>query len=478
MDAGALCLYLNALTLCALAAGWAWAGHTRRSLLARERRRRDEAPVRRLPPVTVLLPVRGVRAHSADNWRAQLALAGAYPGRVRFLFLVESAGDPAAAAARAALAASGGAKGRVLVAGLSERCSQKCHNLAVGVAAACGGPAGGAGRPAYLLALDDDVAPHRRALADMVAALEADRRLFAATGYPLDLPPRGAGLAAHATAAYHLPLLAGISAREVGRFVWGGCMLLRAAELAPADAAGVLRAWTAGGYSDDLALAARCSDLGLPVLALRCCTFPQRLDGAAGWASYWRYMRRQLAVLATHDGPACAARHALMGAGLAAAGAAMGGAALATAWLIARGAADAVASAAACAAPGDSGSGGGRGPAACAGAALLAAWERIGTRPFLAHAAALALAHAGLASFLHAALRLCAALAGPQPPPPDLDARRVAWGRTWLGIFLTYGFVVPAAAAAAFLGSGRITWGGATYTIRGGRVVHIARRPP
>lgn len=58
-------------------------------------------------------------------------------------------------------------------------------------------------------------------------------------GYPLDIPPPGAGLLTYAVLVYHLPLLIGFSLRPRAAFVWGGCMLLPLAHLR-ADTYGIM----------------------------------------------------------------------------------------------------------------------------------------------------------------------------------------------------------------------------------------------
>lgn len=162
----------------------------------------------------------------------------------------------------------------------------------------------------------------------------------------------GAGLPAYASLAYHLPLSIAFSTRRRAPFVWGGCMLLRARELA-GDPRGLLKArarqhacarrhacprlracprcgalllrpaatiapsthtpqaWRDGGYSDDMLLAAACSAAGLPVATHRAALLPQLLGPGGGWRGYWNYLRRQLYVLDTyHDAHCrrCAAR--------------------------------------------------------------------------------------------------------------------------------------------------------------------------
>jgi hypothetical protein len=63
-------------------------------------------------------------------------------------------------------------------------------------------------------------------------------------------------LLAYAAASYHLPLLIGFSVANRGEFVWGGAMVLRAAELRKAaaeDAAAAAAAAAAGGGGKALA---------------------------------------------------------------------------------------------------------------------------------------------------------------------------------------------------------------------------------
>lgn len=68
-------------------------------------------------------------------------------------------------------------------------------------------------------------------------------------GYPFDVPAEGAGLLSYCALSYHLPLVVPFSVKERTEFVWGGCMLFRAAEMR-GDARGILRVsdgWAGGG---------------------------------------------------------------------------------------------------------------------------------------------------------------------------------------------------------------------------------------
>ncbi|WIA23726.1 hypothetical protein OEZ85_000411 [Tetradesmus obliquus] len=197
----------------------------------------------------------------------------------------------------------------------------------------------------YVAVLDDDVALHPLSLCQLVDEMEADPQLFMATGYPFDLvaaPSSSSGgssstgssgsdssssswwgrLLAYAAASYHLPLLIGFSVADRGGFVWGGVMMLRADELRKAAAEGaaakqaagaaggglsskpnILQVWRQGGYSDDLLLAAFCTEHGLPIGMPASAYFPQQLPATYTAKQYWNYLRRQLYVLDTYATP-------------------------------------------------------------------------------------------------------------------------------------------------------------------------------
>jgi len=139
----------------------------------------------------------------------------------------------------------------------------------------------------YVVFLDDDVHPHPTFLSRIVTDLQASPELRFATGYPFDLPPlpsrssrsRGGtqnttSVFTYASLSYHLPLLIAFSLRSRTHFVWGGCMVMRGVDLR-GDTLGVLAAWQDGGYSDDLTVAARATQLGLHVYCPSYAIFPQ-----------------------------------------------------------------------------------------------------------------------------------------------------------------------------------------------------------
>ncbi|GLI66855.1 hypothetical protein VaNZ11_010841 [Volvox africanus] len=260
-----------------------------------------------MPPVCVVMPVKGCRPHSVDNWTSLLNLQ--YGADLEFVLVVESREDAAVKALeevqkKTAFEAGGPVgrmrrevKMRVVVAGLAQRCSQKAHNLCAGIES-CDPRAAREG--GYILCLDDDVALHPSSLMDLVADLQQRPDVFMATGYPFDVPSPGSSFAAYLALAYHLPLLIAFSVAPNTSFVWGGCMLLRADRLLPGDPGGLLRAWRNGGYSDDLILASYCTERRLKIRVPPFAIFPQRLDDRMTWAAWLNYLHRQLFVLDTY----------------------------------------------------------------------------------------------------------------------------------------------------------------------------------
>jgi hypothetical protein len=211
--------------------------------------------------------------------------------------------------------------------------------------------------------------------------MEADPSLFMATGYPFDIPSSyhncctinhnnnnnnnnikpGATLSTsnyttltsssiwtYCAMAYHLPLVIAFSIKQRTHFVWGGCMLFRLIDLLQGTATtkstsnsnvvqyhNLLDVWEQGGYSDDLTVAARCTELSLPIHCPSYSIFPQWVgtgrsgggrtsssDGDSGDVGgnddqvmpmvqfttakhWWNYLRRQLFVLDTYSNAHC-----------------------------------------------------------------------------------------------------------------------------------------------------------------------------
>lgn len=226
-----------------------------------------------LPKLSVILPVRGLKLCSRENW--ENIVEQHYDGPIEFLFVVHSKQDSAYDTIHAIYsslndlkASPHGRTARIIVSGESRECSQKIHNLLVGIASA-------AVDSQYTLLLDDDITLHPNSLVSLVHDMEIHRSIRITTGYPFDVPVEAnADVLTYAALSYHLPLVIGFSLGETTQFVWGGCMLLRTQELQQ-DAMGIQKAWREGGYSDDLIVASICETLNIPVYCPSYGIFPQ-----------------------------------------------------------------------------------------------------------------------------------------------------------------------------------------------------------
>lgn len=156
-------------------------------------------------------------------------------------------------------------------------------------------------RSKYVVCLDDDVQLHPLALSSLITDMEQSPECRVGTGYPFDIPDPKSNILTYAALAYHLPLLIGLSLHKKTQFVWGGCMVFRAEDVSKDDKLGFLAAWMDGGYSDDLIVAARSTQLQLPILCPSHAMYPQWLDGDYNLKRYWNYLRRQLFVLDTYS---------------------------------------------------------------------------------------------------------------------------------------------------------------------------------
>jgi len=456
------------------------------------------------PAMTVILPVKGARPHSHEAWRSHLALN--YEGPLEFLFVVDDPSDMACVPLQRLMATAKGVDARLLTAPHATHSSQKICNILTALEAAS--PAS-----RYVLCLDDDVVLHPGALPPLVAALLADPSLLMATGYPIDVPAEGAGMLTYCIMAYHLPLLIGVSVGERIRFVWGGCMLFPA-EVLREDTIGIVRAWSNGGYSDDLIVAAKCGEAGKHIYCPSSAIFRQTLVANPTWTTYWNYLRRQLYVMDTWAGTHnrrlnhgmlllhCWLSWALVGPALAVA-------ARAGAWAAQ---VPLLATQEVYAGPGTAWDWLGRlmgtnqgGMCGHVGASLpgtqsvshhaaflhrsSSAWasDRLAMEPGAAQcgsAAAVASALAFVAACLLAGamlrwmtgvvMELLLALHPQAPHPPTLSA--FSWPQVAAGFFATNA-LVPICALYTVV-QPAITWSGTRYWKRGGRIVRVQRQPP
>lgn len=275
------------------------------------------------PSVTLILPVHGLHSYSVENF--QLMLRSRYPSKLEAIFVsahAEDAGLLTAGALREQATANN-IKIRLLQANRSKSCSQKLHNMMEALEHAEG---------ELVFFLDDDVCIHTHTIErlaefmcrtrprskgiaanpvmtstanhaqDVVNRKSRFDRVVMATGYPLDIPARGANLAAYCKMGWHMPLLVGFSIDKYAPFVWGGCMMIWRNDLAGENSrlGGLYRAWSDGGYSDDLIAAAWCSSNNLLVAHPSHALLPMRIEEQCSWWEVWNYIHRQMYVLDTY----------------------------------------------------------------------------------------------------------------------------------------------------------------------------------
>jgi ceramide glucosyltransferase len=221
------------------------------------------------PPVSVLAPCRGVDDHFESS--VQGLLSQAYT-RYEVLFLVESTADPAWYMLTRILAGAPGARTSLIVTGSAEGCSQKIHNLLVGLEHI-------AAETSVLAFVDSDVQVHPQWLEALVAALD-DVAAGATSGYRWYVPC-GRNLAGGLRSAWNAATLSLMAHPRYG-FAWGGSSAIRREVF---DKLRIRDAWS-HGLSDDLLLtqAVRAAGLNIPfvpacvVPTVEPCTWRQLLE--------------------------------------------------------------------------------------------------------------------------------------------------------------------------------------------------------
>jgi ceramide glucosyltransferase len=204
------------------------------------------------PSVSILAPCRGVDEHFEAYARALLSQEYS---RYEVLFLVESSADPAWHVLNRIRADAPGARASLIVTGVAEGCSQKIHNLLVGLEHVA--------RATSILAfVDSDVRVHPRWLSALVTPLD-DAAVGATSGYRWYVPCRGS-VAGSLRSAWNAATLGLMTHPRYG-FAWGGSSAIRR------DVFEKLRirdAWSRG-LSDDLLLthAVRAAGLRIPFVA-------------------------------------------------------------------------------------------------------------------------------------------------------------------------------------------------------------------
>jgi ceramide glucosyltransferase len=204
------------------------------------------------PPVSILAPCCGVDNHFKAYARALLSQEYS---RYEVLFVVESGTDSAWHVLNRIIADPSGARASLIVAGMAVGCSQKMHNLLVGLEHV-------APETSVLAFVDSDVQVHPSWLRDLVTPLD-DPAVGATSGYRWYVPWRGS-LAGSLRSAWNAATL-GLMAHPRYGFAWGGSSAIRREVFEKLQ---VRDAWSRG-LSDDLLLtqAVRAAGLRIPFVA-------------------------------------------------------------------------------------------------------------------------------------------------------------------------------------------------------------------
>ena len=250
------------------------------------------------PSVTFVLPVRGTHLNSAANWVAQVHGHG-YPGVCEHIFVVAEQDDEARLLIEQ-LQKDGSLHSnnlRVLVAGHATRTSQKLHQQLAGIRASSS---------EMVLLLDDDMLLHPGAVGWLAQALRDDPSALAACGFSFDVPATKT-LLSHVGCMLRLVMAIGLtggdkaSGGDVGK-AWGGCCMIRAADLGDEGPGSLLFHWQDNGYSDDWILTQLGKRLGRPIVNPPGCLF-LNLVRYPSLRPLFNFHARQMYVLDTYLPP-------------------------------------------------------------------------------------------------------------------------------------------------------------------------------
>jgi ceramide glucosyltransferase len=233
------------------------------------------------PLVSILAPCRGVDDHFEAYARALLSQA--YP-RYEVLFLVESTTDPAWCMLTRILADIPGARASLIVTGMAEGCSQKIHNLLVGLDHILP-------ETSVLAFVDSDVQVHPQWLGALVTALD-DATVGATSGYRWYVPGRR-NLAGGLRSAWNAGTLGLMAHRRYG-FAWGGSSAIRREVF---EKLRIREAWS-HGLSDDLLLTQAVRTAGLTIPFVAACLVPT--IEPCTWRQLIEWTNRQVTIGRVH----------------------------------------------------------------------------------------------------------------------------------------------------------------------------------
>ncbi len=235
---------------------------------------RDVAGQRPRGRAMILAPCKGAELALEENLRGLLRQD--YDD-YEITFVVEDAGDAAAAVIRRVLAEHPAAAARLLVAGLAAEGGQKVHNLRAATAAV---------PPAvrYLVFVDSDAQPRPEWLRSLLARLSASEAAVV-TGYRWFMPCRRS-LAQKIVYTINCTIMS-LLGRSSHYLVWGGSWAIRRDTF---DSLGLHAAWK-GTLSDDLVAARVLREARCQVSFQPACVVASPLDFSAVEAI--RFIRRQ-----------------------------------------------------------------------------------------------------------------------------------------------------------------------------------------
>ena len=241
------------------------------------RRRQHDRPGDFAPPLTLVLPFRGIDPGLEENLRAYFALD--YPD-FQLLLVTDSSSDPSVPVLERSLRDHPDVQAKLLLAGRARNRSQKVQNLLYAIAFL-------REQDQVIAFGDSDIRPRQDWLRFLVAPL-ADPEVGASTGFRWYLPPDRSF-----TSILRSVWNAGISSLMKERdslFAWGGAMALRREVF---ESSRVADYW-AEALSDDFGLTQAVRNAGLPI-----CFQPQCLSFSyenSSWQTLLEWTYRQLLI--------------------------------------------------------------------------------------------------------------------------------------------------------------------------------------
>ncbi len=230
-----------------------------------------------LPPVSVLAPCRGVD-HAFEAY-ARALLCQDYP-HYQVLFILESTRDSAWDVLGRVLAETPSARASRLVAGTAKGCSQKVHNLLVGLDHV--DP-----QSTILAFVDSDVQVHPQWLKALVMPL-GDAETGATSGYRWYVPRPG-HVASSLRSAWNAATIGLMTHPRFG-FAWGGSSAIQRETF---EKLRIREAWS-HGLSDDLLLTQAVRRAGFRIQFVPACLVPS--CEPCTWGELIAWTNRQVAI--------------------------------------------------------------------------------------------------------------------------------------------------------------------------------------